>query len=148
MGKPIYIFDLDGVLACHRHRLCHISVKVIDYEKFYRECIHDSPIQNVIRTFQRLRKSGAEMWIWTGRSDMVAEETIMWLKINGCSPHQLRMRSNGDHKKGWELKKQWLDSLPMDKYKRIAAVFEDRMRVVDMWRYHGITCFQNVNGEY
>jgi len=42
-----------------------------------------------------------------------------------------------------------LDTLfPDDKRKDILCVFDDRQKVVDMWRKNGITCFQVNYGDF
>jgi len=48
-----------------------------------------------------------------------------------------------------KLKKMWLDDLfPGDKKDRILCVFDDRQKVVDMWRDNGIDCFQVAPGDF
>jgi hypothetical protein len=43
----------------------------------------------------------------------------------------------------------WLDDLfPGDKKDRILCVFDDRQKVVDMWRDNGIDCFQVAPGDF
>ena len=43
------------------------------------------------------------------------------------------------------LKQNWLNDL--DK-KDILCVFDDRQKVVDMWRNNGISCFQVAPGDF
>ena len=48
-----------------------------------------------------------------------------------------------------ELKQHWLDDLfPGDIRDRIVAVFDDRQKVVDMWRKNGLTCMQVAPGDF
>ena len=48
-----------------------------------------------------------------------------------------------------ELKQHWLDTLfPDDKKNGILCVFDDRQKVVDMWRRNGVTCFQVDDGNF
>jgi hypothetical protein len=45
------------------------------------------------------------------------------------------------------LKKQWLDELILQGHE-ILCVFDDRDKVVKMWRENGISCFQVAEGSF
>ena len=48
-----------------------------------------------------------------------------------------------------KLKQHWLDDLfPGDKKKNIVCVFDDRNKVVDMWRKNDLTCMQVAPGDF
>ena len=49
-----------------------------------------------------------------------------------------------------KLKQRWLDDLfPIDsKRLDIVCVFDDRDKVVDMWRKNGLTCMQVAPGNF
>ena len=48
-----------------------------------------------------------------------------------------------------KLKQQWLDTLfPGDKKNDIVCVFDDRYKVVKMWRENGLDCFQVAEGNF
>lgn len=161
--KPIYIFDLDGTLADIGHRLHYISSPPKDWRAFFRACADDAPCAHVIETLQRLRKGGAEIWVWTGRSDEVVSETQRWLYDHKVfksvplldwepfpAPEMLRMRKAGDHRPDHELKQEWLSEVEPPEWKRlkIGGVFEDRARVVQMWRESGVPCYQVAEGNF
>lgn len=154
--KPIYIFDLDGTLALIEHRRHFVEGKKKDWPAFFRACVNDKPNLPVIRTLQALRKSGAEIWIWSGRSDEVRGETLEWLRTNGCiskwtlfgPSDAFRMRKSGDYTPDVELKRSWLSEIEPPEYARLTAVFDDRDRVVQMWRDAGVPCFQVAPGEF
>ena len=46
-----------------------------------------------------------------------------------------------------ELKKRWLDQL-FTNTEDILCVFDDRDKVVKMWRDSGLTCFQVAEGNF
>ena len=46
-----------------------------------------------------------------------------------------------------KLKEDWLNELFPNK-SDIFAVFDDRNKVVDMWRRNGLTCFQVADGNF
>ena len=158
--KPLYIFDLDGTLALIRHRVHMLEWR--DKEKwrhFYAACSKDEPNVPVIATLESLRRSGADVWIFSGRSDEVRGPTVEWLRKHTSFMASdfdsafgiqdvLVMREEGDYTPDDVLKKQWYDDMLIDDKKRLVAVFEDRDRVVKMWRDAGVTCFQVAPGEF
>jgi hypothetical protein len=165
--KPIYIFDLDGTLALIEHRLHYIkrpSLKCLDvswkadWRGFFAAVSDDKPNEPVIRLLRTLR-SKSEIWIWSGRSDECRAQTIDWLYKNGCitrwqslnpfsCPEQFRMRKAGDYRDDVVVKSEWLAEIEPPEYKRLTAVFDDRDRVVQMWRDAGIMCCQVASGDF
>jgi len=154
-AKPIYIFDLDGTLsnADHRKHMLDDHEDSTRWRRFYAACGKDEPVGAVIAMFNLLRLTGNDVRIWTGRSDEVADITVEWLANNTSLmthdvPHVIRMRESADHTPDDKLKQRWLDEMQWDDRQRIVAVFEDRSRVVAMWRAAGIPCFQVADGEF
>lgn len=154
--KPLYIFDLDGTLALieHRRHFVERPRSEQNWKQFYAACIDDQPNTPVLKTLERLRAANCEIWIFSGRSDEVRDQTIEWLaKHTSFMSHDLagpmlQMRTAGDYTPDDVLKKGWLDSmLPYDR-NRLVAVFEDRNRMVQMWRAAGVACFQVMEGEF
>lgn len=133
-----------------------------DWRGFFAACVHDVPNLPVIRTMQALRAGGAEIWIWSGRSDEVRAETVEWLCKHGCfgwptgtlpwwpfgAPERFRMRPAGDHQPDDRLKFSWLAEMEPPERNRLTAVFDDRDRVVQMWRSHSVPCYQVAPGEF
>jgi phosphoserine phosphatase len=158
--RPLYIFDLDGTLANAEHRTHFISGPTKDWRAFFAAAKDDMPIAATIATFNALRKSGAECRIWTGRSDEVREQTVEWLrehvgfdarpKLQGwfMAPERFRMRPAGDCRPDHDLKLELLANLEPPERNRLTAVFEDRARVVAMWRENGVQCYQVAPGEF
>lgn len=153
--KPLYIFDIDGTVALIEHRR-HILDRE-DRQKwrdFYAACDKDLPNEPVIRTLEGLRRAGADVWFFSGRSDEVRDKTIAWLahhtsfmswELEGA---MLTMRTEGDYTADDVLKRQWLDAMLVDDRGRLVAVFDDRDKVVAMWRDAGVSCFQVAPGEF
>lgn len=159
--KPLYIFDLDGTLALIDHRLHFIQGPTKDWRSFFAAVADDKPNLPVIRTLQALRKAGAEVWIWSGRSDECKEATLKWLHSHGCiawhaiamnwmfsAPEAFRMRKAGDHRDDVAVKGEWVSEMEPPEWDRLTAVFDDRDRVVQMWRDAGVPCFQVAPGEF
>lgn len=162
--KPLYIFDLDGTLALTDHRKHFLDDKDDPHRwrKFFAACVDDEPNMPVIRTLQSLRRSGAECWIWSGRSDEVRTQTVEWLCKHGCfgkfigtlpwwplaAPERFKMRAAGDFTPDEVLKRRWLAAIDPPEFDRLTAVFDDRDKVVAMWREMGVPCFQVARGEF
>ena len=153
--KPLYIFDLDGTLAKIDHRK-HILEQKDDpnrWRRFYAACDKDAPNKPVIQVMEALRHVGAEVWIFSGRSDEVRDKTVAWLAENTSFmtselESALVMRKAGDYTADDDLKLSWLSSMLVDDVRRLVAVFDDRDRVVAMWRDAGISCFQVAQGDF
>lgn len=153
--KPLYIFDLDGTLALIEHRRHMLDWDTRDkWRHFYAACDKDLPNAPVLATMERLRHAGADVWIFSGRSDEVRDKTIAWLAYhtsfmtNELEGPVLAMRAAGDYTADDVLKRQWLDAMLVDDRQRLVAAFDDRDRVVKMWRDAGVPCFQVAEGEF
>lgn len=152
--KPLYIFDLDGTLALIEHRK-HIleSDDRQKWRRFYAACDKDSPNHPVIDTMKRLALV-SDIWIFSGRSDEVRDKTVAWLAehtpfmTHDLSGPMLQMRREGDYTADDVLKAQWYFNMLEDDKRRLVAVFDDRDRVVQMWRTMGVPCFQVAAGEF
>ena len=155
--RPLYIFDLDGTLADGTHRVHLIQQEPKQWDEYFEACDGDEPIKSVIEIANSLRKSGAEIWIYSGRSDLVREKTRAWLTEYmdrdvlldlAHNPHTLKMRPHADHQSDDKLKESWLLEMEHRDRKRLVAVFDDRDRVVEMWRRNNVTCVQVAPGDF
>lgn len=143
----IYIFDLDGTLALIEHRRHLVSGPDKDWPAFFAACFNDQPNEPII-TLSRMLYSTSQVWVWSGRSDTVRELTQQWLWQHGVRYDQLRMRKAGDHRPDEVVKAEWLDGLPQNQRSQIQAVFEDRNRMVALWRSRGLACLQVAPGDF
>lgn len=155
--RPLYIFDLDGTLALIDHRRHIVEDPSRDdskWRRFHDACDRDEPNEPVIRVMESLRRF-SDVWIFSGRSDEVAAKTISWLSKHTSFTrwellrgNALTMRQAGDYTPDDRLKKQWLDAMLVDDRQRLVAAFDDRDRVVRMWRDNGVPCFQVARGDF
>lgn len=124
------------------------------WDKFFEECYKDEPNWPVIGVLLQLYQIGADIQIWSGRSDAVREKTIVWLSSHLSMPLHVvegmlhKMRPADDYTPDNTMKLKWLRAMPPEQRKRLAGVFDDRQKVVDMWRKEGITCFQVAPGDF
>lgn len=155
------VFDLDGTLADASHRLHFIDPNGVvggkrDWDGFFAACGNDAPMPAIL-VLCAMVANGHHVEIWTGRSegpggsnrtitrDWLLEHTDMAVDPRGI--RRLRMRAHGDHRHDDKLKAEWLQEV-RDEGREVTLVFEDRQRVVDMWRRWGVPCFQVAPGDF
>jgi phosphoglycolate phosphatase-like HAD superfamily hydrolase len=145
--KKIILCDLDGTLADCEHRLHHIMSKPKNWRDFFAECRKDKPIQQIIDLVNALDRNQIEVWITSGRSDECRKETESWLGDFKINYDRLIMRKSGDFTDDGTLKPSWLydGTIPLE---RVLLALDDRNRVVDAWRMHGIKCLQVAEGNF
>ena len=147
------IFDLDGTIANidERRRISDKGDGKIHWGKFFdpENIKLDEPNIPVIETFKAFKSLRYNVAIFSGRSDATREKTEEWLEKHGVKPSHFIMRPDGDFTPDDELKKGWLDEyFPGDKRHDILCVFDDRNKVVNMWREEGLACFQVAEGNF
>lgn len=150
-----YIFDIDGTLADITHRLHFVKGKHIDageppdWDMYLDACGNDTPIQPVIELNRRLRAMGQYVILITGRNGGWRDETRAWLKKHGVMYDELHMRDENDRRPDYVVKRElyeaWKGKNPD---KQVLGVFDDRDRVVQMWRDLGLQCYQVAKGDY
>lgn len=143
-----YIFDIDGTLADHTHRLYHIAKEPKDWRAFFAEVGGDKRIPHMWELCNDLFCTGSTFVYVSGRSDECRSLTQDWLNWNDfpCSD-QLYMRKAGDHRPDYQVKGELLDQLLADGYVPIMA-FDDRTQVVNFWRSRGVPCAQVAEGDF
>ena len=150
----IVVFDLDGTLADGTHREHHLhrpegDSRPKDWDAYFAACRDDAPIGHIIELYWYYRqRRDIKVEIWTGRIDQYRQDTIDWLQEHlGGRLHSLTMRQILDRTADDELKRRWLHNARADGYE-VALAFEDRARVVAMWRAEGVPCLQVAPGDF
>ena len=148
------IFDLDGTLAnidARRDLSTNVNGK-IDWDTFFApdNIQLDLPNRPVVAMAQMMKDAGHRVVIFSGRSKETKEVTRLWLKQFNIPFDVLKMRPMSTEFKFMPdnlLKKKWMDDL-FPNTDDILCVFDDRDKVVKMWRDSGITCFQVDEGNF
>lgn len=148
------IFDLDGTLADIETRRV-ISIKEngkMDWDIFFdpNNISLDTPNRPVITIARLLKESGHRIVILSGRSKVTKDATRDWLKQFDVPFDVLKMRPNNKEFKFMpddQLKKLWLDQL-FPNTDDVLCVFDDRDKVVKMWRENGLPCLQVAEGNF
>ena len=152
--KKTAIFDLDGTLAlidARRAKSTNVNGKM-DWDTFFdpNNIQLDLPNQPVIEMAKMLKEQGHSIVIFSGRSKVTKVATMEWLNKFGVPFDVLKMRPDNNEFKFMpdnKLKQHWLDQLFPDK-SSILCIFDDRDKVVKMWRENGLTCMQVAQGDF
>ncbi len=119
-----------------------------NWKAFYEACNGDTPIIPTIEIFHTLQAQEKKVQIWSGRCESVRDKTHKWLVDNlsihfctrFCEIEDLKMRPIGDYTPDDQLKERWLNEA-LARGEKIEFVFDDRPKVVRMWRRRGIFVF-------
>jgi hypothetical protein len=148
------IFDLDGTLAdiTKRREISTLPSGKMDWDRFFdpENIKLDEPNIPVIEACKAMKAQGYGIAIFSGRSKATKLATQDWLSKWDVPCDILKMRPTG---RDWhympddKLKKHWLDDI-IGLGADILCVFDDRDKVVQMWRQNGIPCFQVAPGDF
>lgn len=126
-----FIFDVDGTLAKMNGRSPY------DYSAVMSDVANTS----VQKVFKVLEETGDYvMVVVTARDGSCAASTREWLALNGIRWDEFHIRPEGNRESDAVVKRRILEDVST-RY-NVVGVFDDRDRVVDMWREAGLTCFQ------
>ena len=142
-----YIFDFDGTIAQVEHRRHLLDTR--QWDAFFEACDQDEPFAETIAILKDLLAAGHHVEVWSGRSQSVEEKSRRWLEDQGLPGGILeKMRPIDDYTPDEKLKRQWLHERRAAGMPDPRAVFDDRQKVVDMWRAEGLICYQVNAGDF
>lgn len=135
------IVDIDGTVALHAARSPY------DYSRVST----DVPNRPVITVVSALAASGHQIIFLSGRPDSCETETLLWLHehvpLGDHCGYVLYMRSAGDTRNDAIIKYE-LFKKNVEPYFHVQGVFDDRDRVVRLWRTLGLATFQVADGSF
>ena len=141
------IFDVDGTIADVEHRR-HFVNGNNDWDSFRKETVNDTPVEHVCDIAKRFIAKGDDVAFFSARNE--SEREITEQQINewiGEGHKGLFLRPNGDYRPDEEFKSDLADQFE-ELGGKIDLVFDDRNKVVDMWRKRGTTCVQVAEGDF
>ncbi len=167
--KDNIIVDLDGTLSLDHVRakqylhlpcgcdkgmvavgytcvLCNGKGKIHMWDEYFAACEEDvvnEAVWEIMDTFYPYK----EITILSGRSDVVYDRTVAWLKKNNVPYHDLWLRPKDSRIDDFVLKVSQAKKMGMTPENTL-FVLEDRQRVVDAWRASGYTCLQVAPGNF
>lgn len=140
------IFDIDGTLADISHRRHLVTTKPTNWPEFqalaHLDAVHE-PIAILARSLSREHR----IILCSGRGEQERPVTEDWLWQNRIPFDALYMRAEKDYRADDVIKKELLDRILADGFEP-RLVFDDRSRVVTMWRRRGLICAQVAEGDF
>jgi FMN phosphatase YigB (HAD superfamily) len=148
MTKAV-IFDIDGTLANGEHRQHYLRSSPKNWEAFKAALHLDTPHVHVVESMKLYHGSGYTIILASARSEEERLRTVGWLYDHGIGRlwSHLLMRKDGDYRDDYIIKKEMLEEILYMGYEP-HLVFDDRERVVNMWREAGIKCYQVEPGKF
>ena len=148
----IAVFDIDGTLADIEHRIQELDPGTpphwdpgFDWKGFFHRFEHDKPIEWTVNLAKTLKNDAMmHLMIFTGRSEVVREETEHWLEGIGLLYDFLIMRGADDYRMDEEIKLHLLEPYR----ERIAFVVEDRNKIAASLRDSGYNVLQCAYCDY
>lgn len=149
MAINCFVFDIDGTIADASHRRHFLEQKPKDWKGFFAACSDDAPIVPMRMIIQALVKvHGPWNLVYaSGRPEDLRTVTRSWLLRHDFPDLRLFMRGFGDFRDDTIVKRELLDRMRAEGYEPFFA-FDDRSRVVKMWRDAGILCAQVAEGDF
>ena len=133
------ICDLDGTLAIH------VARGPYEMEKCDTDAL-DAVVADLL--FMKQDQKQTIIFV-TGREEKYREKTEKWLKkqMPELQWKHLLMRPTDDHREDSIIKQEIYNQHIKEKYNAL-IVFDDRNRVVEMWRRNGLKCLQVAEGDF
>lgn len=138
-GPATYLVDIDGTLALRGDR------GPFDWERVGE----DRPNEPVIQLLEALDRTGLFQFLFlSGRSELCRDLTEQWLAEEVDVDYgRLFMREAGDNRPDQVVKQEIFDREIRERY-NVVGVFDDRNKVVAMWRSLGLQVFQVADGDF
>lgn len=130
------IFDMDGTLALLGGRNPY-NAKTCDQD----------PVHAPVMRMADILRSHFTILVVSGRDSEFRPQTERWLADKAVQYERLFMRQAGD-KRNDAIVKAEIFRDEIAPFYNIFAAFDDRQRVVDMWRWLGIPTFQVQEGNF
>jgi predicted kinase len=140
--RPAVIFDIDGTVA-------HMNGRS-PYD--YTQVLTDTPDDVLYEIVCMYVASGYHIIFLSGRKSECREDTVKWLQehfeLSGSGVYSsLFMRPDGDNRADQIVKYELFDQHVRPHY-AVRCVYDDRNRVVEMWRKLGLKCLQVEPGDF
>lgn len=131
-NRKTVVFDLDSTLCDCTHRHHHVKCANPDFDTFHSLCNLDDVNEPVRFALDCYAQKGYNVIILTGRPIQYIDLTVDWLVDNMIEYDQLLMKRDCDPRGDVDYKRHIISKLI--KQYNIVAVFEDRKKIVDMFR--------------
>lgn len=141
------IFDIDGTLADISHRRHYVESKPKDWPAFQKAAHLDMPHEPICVLARSLRCLAHRIILCSGRGEQERPVTEAWLERHQIVHDGLYMRAEKDYRGDDIIKEELYRRILADGF-RPELVFDDRNRVVALWRRLGLVCCQVAEGDF
>ena len=154
MPKLTVIFDVDGTIADVEHRRHFVNGNTMDgrtnndWVSFRKETVNDTPVQWVCDIAKRFIAQGDEVAFFSARNESEREITEKQISEWIGDGHKgVFLRPDDSYEPDEVFKSELADKFE-EMGGKIDLVFDDRNKVVDMWRQRGTTVVQVADGDF
>lgn len=135
------LVDIDGTLAHHEGIRSPYDVTRYHLDEF------DEIVAQAVYSIARYAGRQAKIIVMSGRDAAYRKVLEDWLDDNGFVYNDIFMRPVGDQRNDAVVKNELFDTHILGRY-NVDIVFDDRDRVVKMWRQKGLKVFQVAPGDF
>lgn len=131
---PVAVFDIDGTLLDDIHRKHYRDSA--QWEEYFKRCVHDTPISHVISLTHQYKNMGYEVWLMSGRSEDIMQETLDSLARHNVAFDHIKLRHTDSRLPAQFLKPAWIS-----RYigrERVRVVFDDSPEVIAGFQKKGL----------
>lgn len=133
-----WVFDIDGTLALNTG-----GRSPYDWTRVGEDSVNEPVKEALTRKFEY----GDDIILVSGRDESCRDETEQWLVANKIKYHELFMRPEGDNRNDAVVKLEIFREHIDGRY-CVLGIYDDRDRVVEMWRSVGLLCCQVAPGDF
>lgn len=138
------IVDIDGTLAHGTGR------SMYDFAKVYTDAV-DIAVRDLVQLHAKPDEATgiphSYVVLLSGREETCRKETEGWLKDNNIPYDELYMRPAGDNRDDTIVKGELYDKYIAGRY-NVRVIYDDRNKVVKMWREQGLKVLQVQDGNF
>ena len=146
-NEKVVVCDIDGTITDCEHRRHHLDGDKKDWKGFFSEMSQDSLRLEIAAQVGKLcMDEDATLIFVSARPEEYHKITMDWLDNHfSVGPIRLIMRNSNDSRDDTIVKKEIYDKYL--KNMNVIRVFDDRPKVIRMWRELGLDCTDCGNGE-
>jgi hypothetical protein len=115
---------------------------------FNKLMLKDPPKQHIVEVAKAMVDARHNVIIVSAREETYRPRIVQWLRYQSIEFDALYLRKEKDYREDSLIKEEILQEIIRDFGKKPDLVFDDRARVVEMWRRNGVNCAQVEKGNF
>lgn len=138
---PVIVFDIDGTLADSSGLRSPYDYSKVSGDRVIRATSEVAlALENRYWDLSGVNETVPSVVFVSGRDEECRAETLHWIQSFYHADIELYMRGHGDDRHDAVVKREILERDLIPQY-HVLGAFDDRLRVLDMWRASGIFTF-------